>query len=30
MDGALGYRAIVEAKLNALDVDPTAEPEAKP
>ncbi len=30
MDGALGYRAIVEAKLNALGVDPTAEPEAKP
>ncbi|MEW6693423.1 Tetratricopeptide repeat-like domain protein [Tepidimonas thermarum] len=26
----VGYRAIVEAKLNALGVDPTAQPEAKP
>lgn len=30
LEPAVGYRAIVEAKLNALGVDPTARPEAKP
>lgn len=30
MDSAVAYRGIVEAKLNALGVDPGAEPEAKP
>ena len=30
LEPAAGYRAIVEAKLNALGVDPTARPEAKP
>jgi len=30
MDAGLGYRAIVEAKLNALGVDPNVNPEAKP
>ncbi|MCX7693403.1 tetratricopeptide repeat protein [Tepidimonas taiwanensis] len=30
MDSDVAYRGIVEAKLNALGVDPGAEPEAKP
>lgn len=30
LDAAVGYRTIIESKLNALGVDPTAQPEAKP